>query len=76
MALEITEQMVLDYLLRDVDLPEGLRVVSVKFDPRSRELRHCELEKDAQAIAVGDYLLDDGSIVHSSASWLEIHLGG
>ena len=68
MALKITEQMVLNYVVNDIDLPQGIRLVSVKFDPRTRKLRHCELEKDGVALKVGDWLLSDGQIIRSRAT--------
>ena len=63
MAIQITEQIVLDYLVKDLDLPEGLRLVSVKFDPHTRKLRQCELQsKNGLALKIGDWLLNSGRV--------------
>lgn len=67
MALKITEQMILNYIANDIDLPQGIRLVSVKFDPRTRKLRDCELEKDGAVLKVGDWLLSDGQVIRSGA---------
>lgn len=65
MAVKITERMIVDYVANDIDLPYGLRLVSVKFDPRTRKLRTCELEKNGELLKVGDWLLNDGRVVRS-----------
>ncbi len=67
MPVKITEEMVMNYVANDVDLPKGIRVVNVKFDPRTRKLRACTLEKDGHPIRIGDWLLSDGRVVRFGA---------
>lgn len=67
MDLKITEEMVLNYVANDIDLPPGVRLVSARFDPRTRKLQGCELEKDGAVLKVGDWLLSDGRVVRSNA---------
>jgi len=63
MPLHITEEMVLNYIFGGIDLPKGVRLVSVTFEPRTRKVHACKLEKDGQALKIGDSLPDDGRVI-------------
>ena len=65
--MRITEQMIVDYLLNERDLPFGLRLVSAKFVPLSRKLLSCELEKDGQIFRIRNILQEDDSNLSSVA---------